>query len=142
MSSPRRSDFRRFVRFVLAAGASVPVNLAARALFSNWVPFEVAVVLSHIVGMLTAYVLTRVFVFERSGRSARSELSRFAVVNVVSVAVTWLVSVALVRIAFPAWGFDYHPELVGHLCGLAVASGSSFIGHSRYSFGKSAPDSR
>jgi putative flippase GtrA len=108
----------------------------ARALFSNWVPFELAVVLSHIVGMVTAYTLTRVFVFERSGRSARSELSWFAAVNVVSAGVTWLISVTLVRVAFPALHFEYHPELVAHVCGLAVAAIGSFVGHSRYSFRK------
>ncbi len=142
MTTAMQSDLKRFVRFVLAAGASVPVNLAARVLFSSWMPFEVAVVLSHVVGMLTAYVLTRVFVFARSGRSTRSELSRFAIVNILSAAVTWLISVVLVRIAFPALGYDYYPEFVAHLCGLAVASVSSFLGHSRYSFRKSAPNSQ
>lgn len=126
----------RFLRFLVAAGLSVPVNLGTRILFSRALPYEVALVLSHLCGMLTAYALTRLFVFERSGRSARSELTRFAAVNVVSVVQTWIVAVGLVRLVFPHIGFDREPELVGHVIGLAAASVTSYLGHRHYSFGK------
>lgn len=122
------------MRFVLAAGASVPVNIAARIMLSHWVRYEFAVLLSHGVGMLTAYVLTRWFVFAASGRSVSSELARFALVNVVSAGLTWFISVGLVYHVFPYMHFEYRPELVAHVIGLGFASVSSFIGHSRFSF--------
>lgn len=122
------------MRFVAAAGASVPFNIGARIAFSRVVPYEIAVLLSHLVGMLVAYALTRVFVFDASGRSVRSELGRFAVVNAVSAALTWLVSVGLVRVVFPWVGFDREAELVAHVIGLGAASVSSFVGHRRFSF--------
>jgi len=125
---------QRFLRFLLAAGASVPVNIAARIVLSNSVRYEIAVLLSHLVGMLTAYTLTRLFVFEKSGRPVRSELTRFAVVNIYSAAQTWVVSVGLVYWVFPRIGFETWPELVAHVIGLALASVTSFVAHSRYSF--------
>ena len=64
----------RFVRFVVAAGASVPVNILTRIIFSHWVAYEIAVLISHLVGMVTAYLLTKLFVFDPSGRSVKSEL--------------------------------------------------------------------
>ena len=91
---------------------------------------------SHAVGMLTAYLLTRLFVFEESGRSVGSELSRFALVNLMSATLTWCVSVGLVNIVFPAIGFDWYAELVAHVIGLSVASVASFIGHSQFSFAR------
>ena len=97
MSLPGR-ERTRFLRFLVAAGLSVPVNLGTRILFSRVMPYEIALVLSHLCGMLTAYALTRLFVFERSGRSAASELTRFAMVNGVSVVQTWIVAVGLVRL--------------------------------------------
>ncbi len=127
----------QFVRFVAAAGLSVPVNLGARILFSRQLPYEVAIVLSHACGMVTAYVLTRLFVFARSGRSTASELGRFALVNVVSATQTWLVAVGLVRIAFPAIGFETQPELVAHVVALGLASVTSFYAHRLYSFARS-----
>ena len=86
----------RFVKFLVAAGLSVPVNLGSRVLFSRVMPYEAAVVASHLCGMLTAFLLTRTFVFERSGRRASNELARFTLVNVLSLIVTWVVAVGFV----------------------------------------------
>ena len=135
MSLPGR-ERTRFLRFLVAAGLSVPVNLGTRILFSRVMPYEIALVLSHLCGMLTAYALTRLFVFERSGRSAASELTRFARVNGVSVVQTWIVAVGLVRLVFPRIGFDQQPELVAHVIGLAASSVTSYVGQRRYTFGK------
>jgi len=125
-----------FLKFVVAAGLSVPVNLGSRILFSRAMPFEAAIVLSHVCGMLTAYLLTRLFVFERSGRKAASELSRFALVNLASVAQTWIVAVGLVRFVFPALGVVRGAELLAHGTGLAFAAFTSFYGHRHFTFGK------
>ena len=127
----------QFARFVIAAGLSVPVNLGARVLLSHVIPYEIAIVLSHLCGMLTAYVLIRSFVFEPSGRRPSSELTRFTLVNVVSLVVTWVVAVGLLRIVFPRIGFATSPEFVAHVLGLGVATFTSFYGHRRYSFGRS-----
>jgi len=129
-------DRMLFIKFVVAAGLSVPVNLGSRILFSRAMPFEIAIVLSHVCGMLTAYLLTKLFVFAPSGRNAASELSRFALVNLASVAQTWIVAVGLVRFVFPALGVVRATELLAHAMGLAFASITAFYGHRRFSFGK------
>jgi putative flippase GtrA len=129
-------DRMLFIKFVVAAGLSVPVNLGSRILFSRAMPFEIAIVLSHVCGMLTAYLLTKLFVFAPSGRNAASELSRFALVNLASVAQTWIVAVGLVRFVFPALGVVRATELLAHAMGLAFASVTAFYGHRRFSFGK------
>jgi len=125
-----------FVGFVVAAGLSVPVNLAARALLSTVVPYELAIVLSHLVGMAVAFTLTRRFVFGASGRGVSAELGRFAAVNALSLAITWGVSVTLVRILFPAIGYRHFPELTGHFAGLCCAAVSSYLGHRYWSFAR------
>jgi putative flippase GtrA len=99
-------------------------------------PYEAAVVVSHLCGMLTAFLLIRSFVFARSNRRVSNELARFTLVNLVSLSVTWIVAVGLVRIVFPRVGFDIYPELVAHVAGLGIASLTSFYGHRRYSFGE------
>jgi putative flippase GtrA len=131
-----RGDRLQFVRFVVAAGLSVPVNLGSRIVFSLVMPYEVAIVLSHGCGMLAAYALTKAFVFEPSGRRSRSELARFAVVNLVSVAQTWVIAVGLLRLVFPRTGMPPQPELLAHAIGLATASVTSYLGHRHYSFGR------
>jgi len=135
MTGPEQTR-SRFIRFLVAAGLSVPVNLGSRILFSRVMPYEVAIVLSHGCGMLAAFAMTRAFVFEPSGRSGHSELVRFALVNLVSVTQTWIVAVGLVRGLFPMLGTPPAPELTAHAIGLASASVTAYLGHRHYSFGR------
>ncbi|UUX94085.1 GtrA family protein [Aquabacterium sp. J223] len=127
-------ETRRFLAFVLAAGASVPVNLAARVLASQRVSYGLAIVIAHGAGMVTAWALSRRFVFERSQRPVHDELGRFALVNVLSLAVTWSVALLLVEGLFPRVGFTLQPEFVGHVAGLATSAVTSFFAHRAFSF--------
>lgn len=124
----------RFILFVLAAGLSVPVNLLSRIGFSLVVPFGVAIVLSQFCGIIVAYILTKAFVFESSRRGVHHEFSRFVLVNLVSLAQTWVVAVGLVDFIFPIIKMNFLPELTGHFVGLATTAITSFILHKRFSF--------
>lgn len=124
----------KYVRFVIAAGLSVPFNVASRVLFSIVLPFEIALILAHMVGMLVAYVLTRTFVFRSSLSRKSEELMRFAIVNIVSLLQTWVVAIALLRLVFPYLSFATYPELCAHVIGLSTASVTSFFGHRMFSF--------
>lgn len=125
-----------FLRFLASGGIAAGVNVLARILFSQVMAYEIAVVLAYLVGMLTAYVLMRLFVFEASGRGAGSELWRFAVVNAVALVQVWLVSVGLARWLFPAVGYSFHADTVAHVIGVLSPVLTSYLGHKRYSFGK------
>jgi putative flippase GtrA len=122
------------VRFLLAAGASVPVNLASRVLFSTVIPFAVAIVLSQIVGMVVAYGLTRTFVFQSTRTSWTGELARFAAVNLLSLAQMWIVSIVTLYAVMPAFGYDFFKEFSAHAVGLFSTSVTAFFGHKLYSF--------
>lgn len=134
----RGPDGVRFVRFLFAAGSSVPVNILVRIGLSRVAPFEAAVVLAHLAGMAVAFTATKLLVFEPSGRAVGSEMIRFALVNMVSLAQTWIVAVGLVRFVFPATGMTYAPELVAHLTGLATTAVTSFLLHGHFSFRRKA----
>ena len=126
----------QFLKFLLTSGFAALVNLAARYLLNRVMAFEVAVVLAYLVGMAVAYVLARLFVFEASGRSVASEFRRFAIVNLVSLAIVWLVSVSLARLVFPAIGFAWHPDDVAHLIGVLAPAITSYLGHRFYTFSR------
>jgi putative flippase GtrA len=127
----------RFSMFVVSSSLSVPVNLTSRVLFSLVTPFEVAVVLSQFCGMVTAYTLAKLFVFEPSGRSIRSEFARFTLVNMVSLVLTWIVAIGLVRVVWPMLDMTFYPEVTGHFIGLATSAITSYVGHKRLSFARS-----
>ena len=140
---PRRASHLagpiHYSRFVIASAASVPFNLLARAVFSQLMPFEIALVPAHIVGMLVAFVLTRAFVFSGGQTSVAVGLKRFAIVNVGSLLITTIVASFTLRILFPLVNFTLFPATAAHIAGLAAASVFSYFGHLHYSFRDTPP---
>jgi putative flippase GtrA len=129
----------RFIRFVLTSAVAAMVNLVSRYLLNFVMPFASAVAVAFPFGMLTAYILGRLFVFERSGRRVADELWRFTVVNLVAAAQVWIISVGLAEYVFPAAGFKWHPLEVAHLIGVAAPVLTSYLGHRYFSFARIAP---
>lgn len=124
----------QFARFLLVGGIAALVNIVARLLLSLALPFELAVVLAYLCGMLTAFVLGRIFVFTEAGGTAHGQLLRFTLVNLVALAQVWLVSVMLVDWLFPLLGFTWQAELVGHTIGVLSPVFTSYLGHKHFSF--------
>lgn len=124
----------QFARFLIAGGLAALVNIASRLLFSLAAPFEWAVVLAYLIGMATAYVLNRMFVFEPTGRAATSEIMWFVLVNLVALALVFGISVGLSRLVFPALGFTWHAETVAHVIGVLAPAVTSYFGHKHFSF--------
>jgi len=125
---------RQFLRFLLTGGFAAFVNIASRFLLSRFVFFELAVVLAYAIGMVTAYILFRSFVFGQSGRSIASESYRFVLVNAVAVCLVLGVSVLLARVIFPAIHFFWHAEDIAHIIAVGVPTLTSYVGHKRYTF--------
>jgi putative flippase GtrA len=123
-----------FIRFVSTGGLAALVNLGSRYALNKALSFEVSVAIAYLIGMLTAYVLARQFVFQPTGRSVLSELKRFAIVNVFSLALVWIISIGLARHVFPATGMTFHPEDVAHFIGVAAPAVVSYFAHRAYTF--------
>lgn len=123
-----------FGRFLVTGGVAAGVNVVSRWLFDLVMPFEVAVVVAYLAGMITAYTLSKLFVFSRSGRSVSDEFLRFAIVNVVALAQVWVVSVGLARYVFPAIDFTWHADDVAHVIGVVIPAATSYLGHRHFSF--------
>lgn len=133
-SSRLTMDRTRFIRFMVTGGAAAVINLVSRYLLNFVISFASAVAIAYLCGMVTAYVLGRLFVFERSGRRVTDEFSRFTAVNLIAAAQVWLISVGLGEYVFPISGFGWHPLGVAHLIGVAVPVFTSYVGHRRFSF--------
>ena len=125
-----------FARFLLVGGIAAAVNFISRIAFSEWVSFRVAIILAYLIGMLTAYILSRTIVFEPSGKHPGNELFYFSLVNLVAVVQVWLISVGLAEYMFPYLEFTFYPEEIAHLGGLIVPVITSYLGHKYFSFAK------
>ncbi len=123
-----------FLGFVGVGAIAAAANAGSRALFNLAVPFEVAVLLAFPVGLTTAFLLNRAFVFERGLGDVRRQYAKYAVVNLLALVLVWTVSVALYRGVFPAIGFDWHADLFAHLAGLASPMVLTFLASRHFVF--------
>jgi putative flippase GtrA len=124
----------RFPRFLLTGGVAALVNVASRYLLNEHMSFEAAVAVAYLFGVVTAYVLAKSFVFERSSHAVATEFRRFVLVNVVSLAVVWAVSIGFALYLFPALGFRWHADSIAHFIGVASPAVVSYFAHKHYTF--------
>ncbi len=122
------------LRFLLAGGVAALVNVLSRLLYSQAVTYTVAVVAAYLTGMATAYVLNRLLVFGPGDRGVPGEMLAFALVNLLAVAQTLVISLALAYYALPAVGVVEHAETLAHVVGVIVPVFTSFVGHKYWTF--------
>ncbi len=125
----------QFVRFVVTGSIAAGVNIGVRIPLGFVMPYSASIVLAYLIGMTTAFVLARLFVFEAAGHSATAQYARFALVNAVALLQVWLVSILLKNMIFPRCGFTWHPETVAHAIGVMSPVVTSYYGHKFFSFG-------
>ncbi len=123
-----------FSRFVITGGFAAGVNFLSRIGFSEFMSYRVAVFIAYLVGMVTAFILAKVFVFAKSNQSTSNEFSRFTLVNIVAVIQVWFISVGLAEYGFPAIEFVFYPEEIAHLIGISVPVVTSYYGHKYFTF--------
>ena len=129
---------RTFLTFQVVGMTAAALNWASRFGFQYFMSFGYAVIAAYGVGMAVAYTGNRLLVFESSNRDPWDEFGRFFMVNMVSLAIVWLVSVGLAVYVFPAIGFAWHAEALAHGIGLMSTAMSSYFAHRHFTFAKKA----
>jgi len=125
---------RQFLVFLLMGGAAAAVNLGSRIVYNVWLDFSSAVILAYVTGMITAFVLAKVFVFKDSQQSIRQSAIFFILVNLVAVLQTWMISMGLAYYLLPYMGMTSLVREISHAVGVIVPVFTSYIGHKRWSF--------
>ena len=125
---------KQFISFLFAGGFAAVVNFGSRFFYNEFVSFGNAVILAYITGMITAFVLTKLFVFDKSVHSTKKEFFYFTLVNAVAIIQTYIISVGFSQYVFPSIGFEFYPEAIAHAIGVVFPVFTSFIGHKYFSF--------
>lgn len=125
---------RQFLVFLLTGGIAAAVNFGSRILYNQWMGFSAAIVLAYITGMVTAFVLARLFVFRNSQRALHQSALYFVLVNGVAVLQTWAISLLLADWLLPALGVHQYVHELAHAAGVVVPVFTSYLGHKHLSF--------
>ena len=134
ISYKKREERRQFILFIITGGTSAIINILSRMFLSNFFRFEIAILISYGIGMITAFLLAKRYVFLNSNKSTRKSFPAFALVNLISVLQTFFVSIFIknwLMIFFDNLSFI---ELISHTCGLGILVFTSFYGHNYISF--------
>jgi putative flippase GtrA len=123
-----------FVRFALSGGLAAAANIFSRILISQVADYSTAIVIAYLIGMTMAYILMKLFVFDKSGRGISQEYIRFGLVNLIAIVQVWLVSMAFFKIIFPAIQFHFHTETISHAIGVFVPVFTSYLLHKYFTF--------
>ncbi len=134
VDSRKPGGFGRFAAFVATGSLAAATNLLVRYLLNFVMPFEVAVLLAYIAGMVVAFVLFQRVIFGNPGTPLKRRLARFTQVNLLGMALAWIVSTAMARIVLPAANWTFHPLEIAHLVGVAAPTFSSYLLHRGYTF--------
>jgi putative flippase GtrA len=125
---------RQFLMFLLTGGIAAVVNFGSRILYSTWLSFSSAIILAYITGMITAFVLAKLFVFKDSQLSVHRSAAFFVLVNLVAVLQTWGISMVLAYYLLPWLGVTLFAQEIAHTFGVAVPVFTSYLGHRHWSF--------
>ena len=125
---------KQFLVFLLTGGTAAAVNFGSRVIYSLFLSFSSAVILAYVTGMITAFILAKLFVFTESQQSVQRSAMFFLLVNLVAVFQTWVISMGLALYVLPALGVTVFVYEIAHAVGVLVPVFTSYIGHKRWSF--------
>lgn len=123
-----------FLKFILAGGSGAVANIISRYVLNLFMPFSIAIILAYVVGMITTFTLSKLFVFESKNKNSTGELFRFTIVNIFALFIVWIVSIVFASIIFPSIGFTYYPNDVAHIIGVFSTAIFSYFGHKHFTF--------
>ena len=118
----------------MTGGTAALVNFVSRVAYNQWVSFSAAIVLAYLTGMVTAFVLARLLVFQQSQHSFGRSVLLFAAVNVLAVLQTWLISMILANYALPHMGVTRWVPEIAHAFGVLAPVFTSYLGHKHITF--------
>ena len=125
---------KQFMISLLSGGIAAAVNFGSRIAYNQYVDFSSAVIFAYITGMITAFVLAKLFVFKDSQQSLNKSALFFVLVNLVAIVQTWVISMVLAQYLLPYLGTTYYVPEIAHAIGVAVPVFTSYLGHKHWSF--------
>lgn len=139
-----RSIYSSFVKpkkqailFLVCGGIAALSNIISRYLLFFVYNYTVSIILAHFIGMIIAFVLFKLIVFQVANKSnLLREIVYFVLVNLLGLVQTLIISTFLAEFLFPLTHFTFFPYDIAH--GIAVSSLTitSYFLHKHFTFAK------
>jgi putative flippase GtrA len=124
--SARSGDFTRLIRFCLIGILNTAIGYGAFYIFSYYLQYLIALVISHIIGVTNSYVWNKYWTFKTRKNVAREFLKFNSIYLIVLI-------VNIVMLGTLVDGLHFNPR-VGQLIVLPIVTFISYFGHRYWSF--------
>ena len=124
----------QFSFFLLSGAIASTLNWGSRFIFSQYFSFQISVVLAFVVGLLSGFILMRLFVFRRSQNTVKSQLIRYFSVNMLALAQTLIISILMINLLGRFLDERTLTEAIAHAIGIVVPVFTSYLGHKYFTF--------
>lgn len=128
----------RFAKFILIGGFAAIVNFFSRILFSHWLSYPAAISLAFLMGITTAFVMNRRYVFRDATNPLHHQVLWFTAINFAALLQTLAVSLLLADYLLPYFHVSWHAQTLAHAVGISVPIFTSYLGHKHFSFSSRA----
>lgn len=124
---------KQFIVFLAVGGLAALLNWLSRLALSIWMPFSYAVVVAYVIGMLVAFLLNRLFVFPKSGKSIHVQARDFVFVNVSFFPLVWFVSLQI-NSWLKIFGMVNYSEELSHAIAISLPMFATFLIYKFFTF--------
>jgi putative flippase GtrA len=118
-----------FLRFLLVGGTAAIIHWLARFFLSHFMAFSSAVITAYFVGIATAFLLNRAFVFPLSAKPVAIQISYFVGINLAFLPIVWAASMLLANWALPSLGIQRYAEGIAHGISITLPVFGAFLLH-------------
>lgn len=122
------------LRFLIAGGFAAFVNWLIRFPLSTFLPFDVAVAIAYVIGMMIGFTLYSRWVFPPTSIPLAGQITRFIAVNAAGAAVVVTAAPALASLVANG-GVPLSIALaIGHAAAIAFGAIVNYFGHKLITF--------
>jgi putative flippase GtrA len=128
-------DILELSRFVIVGATAAVGNIASVCLTRFFAPFEIALLVGIVAGLIISFVLSKFFAFgSRSWHCVSGEATRFLVVYALGGAAYWAAAVVSKRFALALGVAPRMAEIGGVLVGAGIMALMSYFGHRFFTY--------
>jgi putative flippase GtrA len=125
---------KEFIKFMGVGGFAAAVNFGSRIILSNFFPYVYAIIIAFVFGVITAYSLCRMWVFDPQENSQIQQIGYFTFINVIALLQTVIVSLVLVKYILVGITDLSLREAIAHFVGVCLPVFTSYLGHKYITF--------
>ena len=117
---------KQFLGFLTVGGLAAFIHWGARIILSLWLSYSLAIIIAYIIGMMTAFLLNRIFVFKRSNRTLAQQAKGFIWINLLFFPVVWFAAVKI-NDGLNNFGLYSYSKEIAHGIAVAVPMIATFL---------------